>query len=671
MLNPQDRRPRLPGPGKEMDPPMLAVSPAVGGIEKNRPVALWNPTAEATLVLLEGEPGLGGKVWDRLPVCCHTFHTMMYILCWLAAFASAVISGVGPASLTSIEDEWDLGPTSFAVAGIMYDAAQLLISMPVGVFGVNNIPLYIGVGQLFLIVGSLGSAAAPHFGVFLAAQALVGIGACPLWTLAQVHIDNSIRGDLPLVPKYISWYLMVTPLGVVLGFVLTGLLFTFLCTETETQAELHESCRSSNNITVTLLPPEEVQSCVGWRISFVACSLPLLLPSLWFIFSRKSYPDYLHAEDELLPADGREVLEALAAVPDAEKERKNSANESRRQSVATGGESGKMLIEALRLIVSNKRVLLVLLGQAAAGFTTNAILLFLPRFLERELCQSRSNAPLIFAGSVPVVAIGTGVGGWIPGRFGWGLGGQLVICFAGCIATSVCCFAFIFADNVYVFLCFILPGFFGAFLPASPSLSVLERLVDEEHRGVVMAVNNIAGRLLGSIPGPIFLGLLLETDGISTRAAYTSLSTLGFCSASLLYGMAWILHRREGGANITGTAMSPDFARDHVLRTLSNTDLRQVASTAVIGLQRRASQEGATQTNHMKIQPALPALPDGIRRLSSVPCSDGTPVGVSPLLPSFLKVRTTTSTSSAGPQMVLATSQRVRSSTESVKEQSV
>eukprot|EP00662_Eupelagonemidae_sp_cell21_P017271 gene17271-13471_t len=102
---------------------------------------------------------------------------MVANLMLLALLSSAVINGATPGSLTSVEEEFGLSTTSLAAIGVT----------------------------------------------------LIGVGTCSFWTLAPVHVDNNIRKDLPLVPKFISWYMTCTPFGAVLGFVLVGGVQALFC----------------------------------------------------------------------------------------------------------------------------------------------------------------------------------------------------------------------------------------------------------------------------------------------------------------------------------------------------------------------------------------------------------------------------------------------------------
>eukprot|EP00662_Eupelagonemidae_sp_cell21_P052012 gene52013-6998_t len=130
------------------------------------------------------------------------------------------------------------GLSAFSVSaiGVMYDVSQLLVSIPIGHKGTRHIPCVMGTGMIAVCIASLA----------------FGVGSSPLWTLAQVHIDNSVRTDLPLVPKFISWFLAMGPLGVMVGFVM-----------------------------------------------FVG---------IWYLLSRKAYGDYLHSSDDLLPLDAQQAL---------------------------------------------------------------------------------------------------------------------------------------------------------------------------------------------------------------------------------------------------------------------------------------------------------------------------------------------------------------------------
>ncbi|KAJ9458676.1 putative sphingolipid transporter spinster-like protein 1 [Diplonema papillatum] len=451
-----------------------------------------NSPAVINSVVLD-RPGrkLRGK-WYSSFVC------MMWALCALAFFQSSVSTGLISGTLTAIEDEYDISVTLLAVIVTAYDAAYVLAAIPCAQFLYEHTPKAIGGGMLLLGVSAVGYGLSKHVALFVLFQFLMGLGATPLWILSFVHIDDNV-GDKSRTTRFTGLLLAPTPLGAVAGLVLAGAFLT-KCTQEE-----EEHCGS--NSTSAVAPPAD-NDCSSWMWSFYILGGCVLPAAIWFFFSKKRYTDYygdvFETEEEKLERLGRQ----------------------------------RPLSEAIHFLVTHKALWWLVLNQASIGFVGAAVITFAPRFFEKTLCEAKSAGSFYTAIFVPFVVAAHVGGGKLVETMRWGVREQwrMMLC-SQLIATPF--FMGFYGESAPFVVAMLLPPVFLLFLPNSAALSVAKRIVPPELRPHSMAFVNIAVRLLGAVPGPIVLGVLLDSDVIGDRGAYVAVSVIGVMAANVFAVLGW------------------------------------------------------------------------------------------------------------------------------------
>eukprot|EP00662_Eupelagonemidae_sp_cell21_P033342 gene33342-12225_t len=203
--------------------------------------------------------------------------------------------------------------------------------------------------------------------------------------------------------------------------------------------------------------------------------------------SRQFYPDYLHTVDELLPADARRI--SGLAQEQGSDIRMNKPGMPEPCAGGWGEPHGELQPPRPRPT-----------APAPPGGGADAAVASVGDALRGVLCQP----------SVWCVLLGASANGL---TLGWGIGGQMVLCWGGGVCATLSGFCFFVAPDLWSLLLPLVMGMVGSFMSASPMLSTIERLVDRNHRGVAMGVKNIAVRVLGAIPGPLLLGAMLRVLG--------------------------------------------------------------------------------------------------------------------------------------------------------------
>ena len=451
--------------------------------------------------------------------CCRSFGVLLGMMCGMTFFVSSIATGAVTGTLTALEDEYDIQPTLLGVIIVMYDVAYVVTSVPAAHFFHNHIPRAIGCGAILFGGAAVMYSFGTGVGVFIPAQLIMGIGATPLWVLGFVHVDDNVRNsdrDSLSAAKHYGKVLASTPIGVVIGLVLTGM-FLKDCEGTD------DSCGADENTTANITfavpeSPEYLQDCSKWSYSFWILACFLVPFAIWFFF-----------------ADGARAAAARQVTPncpdEVEKKRRAAEIKLKQKTLKEGG-----LWNALKFLLTHKELVLIMLSHGCTAFVGSALVAFSPRFLERQLCHSKSTANLLVAIFVPFVCIAFYVGGLVIEKFKVGIKRQWLILSALHLGSVPFFFAF-YAESTVLFMFLLTIPLFCLFLPNTTSLNIAKTVVPQHLRAHAMALMQIAARTLGAIPGPIVMGVLLDSDALSDRASYVFVGTT-WTALGGLFGLA-------------------------------------------------------------------------------------------------------------------------------------
>eukprot|EP01064_Diplonema_japonicum_P029997 TRINITY_DN4978_c7_g1_i1.p1 TRINITY_DN4978_c7_g1~~TRINITY_DN4978_c7_g1_i1.p1 ORF type:complete len:489 (+),score=72.34 TRINITY_DN4978_c7_g1_i1:23-1468(+) len=441
---------------------------------------------------------------------CNPFQRMLSLLGMLCLFASCVATGVITATLTALEDEFGIKPTLLAVIVVMYDTAYLVTSLPTAHYLYRDMPKAIGGGMILFGLAAVFYGLGNVFGMFLVGQFLMGVGATPLWVLSFVHIDDNVD-DKHKVPKFVGSILSKTPVGVVIGLLLGGV-FLSDCEEEEDGCKAHAV---TPTVSMTLKPPEEL-SCEGWKYPFYITGGIAFVLGVIFFFSKKRYADYRAEGDE------------------------NTEEEDKPDQMP--------MMKVLKKLLSNRQLVLLLLAQGFITFVGSAVIAFAPRFFEKILCEKKNTANFYTAIFIPFVVAAYAGGGAILDKTKWDVKGQWRM-LAVSQALGVPFFLGFYSEETWLFVLLLVVPCFLLFLPNAATLSIAKRIVPAELRPHSMALINMSSRLIGAIPGPIILGVLIDSDIMNDRSAYVTVSFFGSGLATIFSFCGWYLSD-EGGSDV-------------------------------------------------------------------------------------------------------------------------
>eukprot|EP01062_Namystynia_karyoxenos_P036926 TRINITY_DN26892_c0_g1_i2.p1 TRINITY_DN26892_c0_g1~~TRINITY_DN26892_c0_g1_i2.p1 ORF type:complete len:614 (+),score=124.45 TRINITY_DN26892_c0_g1_i2:71-1843(+) len=485
-------------------------------------------------------PGLCGSPLECGLPCCRRFQLLFRVLSATAMLLVGIEGGLSTATLTTIEEQFRISTLRMGAILAMQDIASVFAAAPVARYCGTNIPVSIGVGLLVCAASGVLYGLGESFVVFLLMRLVFGFGSTPFWMLGFVHIDDNIDDKME-VPAWHGRLLALVPVGFILGAGLAAVFFTIEESSTpgaceaqeEEQAEWCASSPAAASATVSLtLPVRGLVGCSSWRYAYFLLSALLVPLGLWLLQSRKRYECYRSPGG----CDHR-VRDFTPGGPGGKGTSTPTSSARRRLSRV---EQTVMLREGFRAVMCNVRWLLITLGAAIGSFGGSAVVAFAPRFMERQLCQARSTAVFMVALFIPCAAAGLHVGGMLPRKFRWGVGRQLLqMSLLSNLLAAPFFLAFLSKDLVTWILPLLVAIFFQ-YLSAAPTVNVLQRVVEPEQKAFSASLFNIPVRILGSVPGPIVLGALLD----SASWCYVLVGMLSNLLSAVLWFVAWMVHGR-------------------------------------------------------------------------------------------------------------------------------
>eukprot|EP01062_Namystynia_karyoxenos_P060046 TRINITY_DN51524_c0_g1_i1.p1 TRINITY_DN51524_c0_g1~~TRINITY_DN51524_c0_g1_i1.p1 ORF type:complete len:507 (+),score=93.49 TRINITY_DN51524_c0_g1_i1:123-1643(+) len=410
-----------------------------------------------------------------LQSCRESLPATLVCLVLLGASAAAV-TGYMVVGLTTVEEEFGVSKTVLGVVMAMDDMMSLVLAVPTAHCLQGHKPLSIGAGGVLFGAAAVAYGAAPWFGVLLAAAALMGAGKVPMWVLTAPHIDDNVT-DKYRMPELLMRLKVAVLVGTAVGMGTGGLLLDGSCGESDSSAG-GDSCGAAENVTLAVAP-SPAAPCGPWRVGFFALG-GLLLP----------------------------VGAAVATLRPLTRAPSPSARH-RQEAAGSSLSCGRQLASAL---ASNPRLMLSYLRIAIGSFFLQALVPFLPWFLEQKLCLGKGTASAFMLPLVAAVGIGTALGGVLVSRLEWGVGRQFLWQAVTDIAAFPFLFVFLFTEAAAVFIPItaMLAGTLA--LPAAASSNIVLRVVPPELKAHATAVAVNVGKLC-SVPGPIVMGSLLDREG--------------------------------------------------------------------------------------------------------------------------------------------------------------
>ena len=450
------------------------------------------------------------------------FRNMVRILTVMGMLAVAV-GGATSGSLTALEANFGITEKKkLATILVSYDIGALLIGIPSGFLGGRHIPQWVGGGFVVGGVSIMLFGMVSDFYLFCITQAFAGAGMSIIWILGCCLIDSNIHNKAAGL-EYTGWLMSLGPFGVILGLMMAGA-FLSQCTE---GSEGGNDCIASPNMTqggitfTEVAPMLTIEDCSEWRWSFILIGVLIIPMGLWFSCSRRRY---------------KSPKTAKCCGP-LEFEPHHVDEEALHPSWAE-------LKDGLRHLITNKRLMILIIGSAVHTFQSTAIIAFGPRFIEKQLCVKRSTASLLTGTLIPVISIGVFLGGYIPQRYNWGKGNSRKPIFLMAITTllscPLCLLSFAFKD-VVPFLLVVSVAFSLMFVMSAPIVTSCERVVPDKYKSLAVALQNIVARGAGAIPGPIVLSALLDMPDVGSRTAFISISVVGTFIAGCLWLFAAFL----------------------------------------------------------------------------------------------------------------------------------
>lgn len=404
---------------------------------------------------------------------CQKFRSPKWVLFWLsfaAILQGFAINGLINVVISNLEKRFHLKSSHSGIIPSCYDIAALLASFPVSYYGGRgNKPMYVGVGVIIMGLGSL-LFCLPHFTtgeyelnqvkgsaddvcfivnstdpsisttrpadnihdykwVFIVAQLLHGVGACPMWILGVTYLDENLMPDQSSL--YIGTYYAFSVIGPALGYLGGGSLL-----------DLHTDIDVPGlNITITSDHPNFVGN---WWLGFLINSFFCFAVGFILIGFPKVLPGYAekHANrpDETYQIKSSSDSPVSKSKSNSELTLNSTVSSIDSTSAMVRGQGGSTLLDKvvasfqqftadLWTLFQNPVWVLVGVCASAEGFVLAAFAAFLPKFFESQIDLTPAESSQ-YVGAVVIIfgSIGMFSGGYIVKRFDMKCSNILLMC---------------------------------------------------------------------------------------------------------------------------------------------------------------------------------------------------------------------------------------------------
>ncbi|XP_033640416.1 solute carrier organic anion transporter family member 4A1-like [Asterias rubens] len=370
----------------------------------------------------------------------------LVFLSWFALVQGMTVNGFIYVITSTLEKRFSLPSVQSGSISSCYDFSVMVIIVFVTYIGEkSHKPKWLGTGSLIFVLGSIifmlphfltpdydvmpsdvdtcdpnraevpgcnagDTSLSNYFWMFVAAQALHGIGASPLYTLGVTYLDENVN---PVsVSLYVGVFQAVTTLGPAIGYLVGGL---FLGIYTDFPKEPNEGINADHPLWIG-----------AWWLGLVmpACLGILVVMPLY------GFPRYLK--------DHKKVLAAKVA-----ENQKGTDFEARSDSGMIG--SMKDFPMAIWTLFKNLPFMFINLGLITEWMILSSIAAFGPKFLESQF-NLTSGFSAIIAGAITIPSglLGALIGGYIVKKYQLKFLGQIRLCCATLCISLFLMVGFIF-----------------------------------------------------------------------------------------------------------------------------------------------------------------------------------------------------------------------------------
>ncbi|KHJ44856.1 sodium-independent organic anion transporter [Trichuris suis] len=493
------------------------------------------------------------------------------------------LNGLVTVSITTIEKRFHLTSSQSGLFSSMYDIGVLVTLLPVCHFGgKGHKGRWIAAGMFLLGLGSL-VCTIPHlageayvygqgkrsglcqpdvlnlstprshsnhgkesyaYPLLLTGQFLHGTGAAPLYTLGVSYLDESVSQKMS--PVYLGLFLSSATVGSAIGFFLGGLLLKI-------NGNIDKSIKASTDVA-----PGDPSWYGAWWIGFLISSAILFSTTPLLCAFKKELPGAkLYAKERVDQANGMSFGRAIVA--------------------GTKQSTTKDLPRLLLALLRNCTFLFIVVKEVLLGFLINGFITFLPKFTETIFLFSASTSSIVSGGAfIPPAILGNVLGGYLIKWLKLRCRQTILLCILCGILCVLLIPSFLLdyqgtplagADIFYNY----------AYAASSSSVRVLlssyfkfwettifSRCVPFEQRTLALGVDYIFARALGTVPGPIAFGSLIDTacnvwmgsgnelscvwyDSVKFKTILFTLSITFKLASVLALMVAWKMYRPPSG----------------------------------------------------------------------------------------------------------------------------
>lgn len=397
-------------------------------------------------------------------------------------------SALFPVVITTIESYLGVSNTSMAALVAVYDFVQVAASFPFAAmclrFGCSRT---LSLSACFSVGGAFMFALSTEFWMLVVAQIAMGVGSAAVTVLCP-HFMTVISTSTHEASFKLSIAYASASGGVVIGYLCAGIVGT-------------------NN----------------WRLLFLVNGLALI--PVVFLLASKQDADLSPPADNKVSSPREEDDSVLADDVVG----------------LVGGDLNSFLQSIKTVMFCHPTVALSVLSQSCIGFGVAALIAFIPKFVTVVLQQSTSVAAFMMAATVPATALGVVCTGTLARKFKLSAFQllQLITC---CCATSLTMLAMFLTTSVPLFLVMLVVEMFVIFASMVPSVMIFAQLLPPHLVPFANAFSNASVRLLGSVPGPIALGALLDLVGSANlervQHCYLAVGLFSLASATMFILLA-------------------------------------------------------------------------------------------------------------------------------------
>lgn len=501
-----------------------------------------------------------------------TLMLMVVALCVVNFMESAVEVGTGPCVFTTLETELDASTTAVAAAVVMADVCKIVVMLGVGYLGASaHKPVFVAAATIVWMAGCLIIGFAGHIALVGLGSALLGFGYSFFTVLVQPIINDVLTDarDKVRIPLHIGIIISMSALGIAVAFVVCG--------------GTLDHWRYNYYLAPIFLVPGSILMLVAHNSNLphlVAFNATHLRSDEQGDASRQTTETAAGPKEGgahfgiALPEEMNGDAEDNAAADnnpphvDEEVEGEHGANEPETvhdiktfAAALKGGDIRRPpFFKLMQLHFQNPTAIFTICSQTANFFYVAAFISLLPKFVEEHLEQDKSTASFIMAAVIPAVFLGMVLGGaWCKWRR-YTLRHMLAFSLVTNLISVPCVIGVFHINDFGGFVVFTVFSMFVQFLPVSASISLLAPAVTWHHSkfggaledgtpvplpSMVSSINGLSSfltRLLGSIPGPLVLAVLLDNykDELTMPGAYSLTAAFGSVIGAAFATVAWM-----------------------------------------------------------------------------------------------------------------------------------